>query len=271
MIKKVIVVLSCSSAKRIQTIIPSVLNGKPLYLGYDCKAGKLFLSGTKLNIEERFPGQAGKKCCQCGIGRKSEKNSCTSQRCPCFRIRSGCSGCACKNCHNPFGKESPLVATKKEKACRCGHGSNANPENNCEKTRCPCFLGGFSCNILPKCRCKTCNNPNGQHVEVYPLMTPPSGSKRGSLDSSGKLGRVTSKKLCLEMGMKEKQLMWTPSETLFLTVCTSLCQEKNMKELTGFYNAASDKMKPNDIRKKSVHQVFCKVKNMDSYSEIFSK
>ena len=91
--------------------------------------------------------------------------------------------------------------------------------------------------------------------------------------SANKLERITTTALFQQLGIPERQSIWTPLETLLLFCCLqAMCDNADgVEEPTDLYNSVAKFMNDPLVREKTKRQVDSKCNNLKSYAGVFNK
>ena len=137
----VIIFLSGKSLCPIQTLIPKrILQNCPLFIGI---GKECFFETEEIPDSTEVNPKTNEDRCYCG--RNTNRISCNTSNCPCFKSRRKCwenPECRCSNCGNKWGhRKNSEPASKKR--CQCKNGCEEN-------SRCPCVKAGHGCGENPR-------------------------------------------------------------------------------------------------------------------------
>ena len=166
---------------------------------------------------------------------------------------------------------SRMQKENKEKKCRCGKGATKSLQN-CQKTRCPCYLNGWSCSDEPLCLCNNCANPNGTKTSSIKDCNTNTRNSSTRTSTAGKIPHLSSHVFYKNLGVSEKQSVWSIEETLLLFLCfrfLGTSESGQMQRIHALYEQSVQMLFNESIRHKSVSQIRGKCRHMSKYSGIY--
>ena len=161
------------------------------------------------------------KTFKCSCHRQEDKNSCYTDRCPCYVKQTNCTKlCRCQsNCR----MECKRITTAC-KPCTCGKTKKDGISTYClrvpekgRRAKCPCVKSGANC--TDDCVCTGCCNGKGPNKEET--------GKRAERDNFNTYKRKRNSDYLTEKGETPPQGFWTDAETITLHVLMKIARNLN--------------------------------------------